>query len=180
MKKKIWILIIILLIVLVGGFFMIQSLDSGTIAIIETNYGNIKLKLYDEKTPITTNNFIKLSNEGFYNNLTFHRVIPGFVIQGGCPNGDGTGDPGYTIVDEIDSSLTHNEVGMLSMANEGPNTGGSQFFITLKPQPYLNGKHTVFGKVIDGLDVVEAIGNVPTGAMGKPLNPVIIQRIRIQ
>ncbi len=125
-------------------------------AIIETEKGNIVLQLAEDKAPITTGNFIKLAQSGFYDGLKFHRVIRGFMIQGGDPRGDGTGGPGYTIKDEFDSSLRHEE-GVISMANAGPNTGGSQFFITEAPQPHLDGKHAVFGKVVQGLNIVKSI-----------------------
>lgn len=125
-------------------------------AVIETAKGNIAIQLAEDKVPITTGNFIKLAQSGFYDGLKFHRVIRGFMIQGGDPKGDGTGGPGYTIQDEFHPTLKHEE-GVLSMANAGPNTGGSQFFITEAPQPHLDGKHAVFGKVVQGLDVVKKI-----------------------
>ena len=125
-------------------------------AVIETEKGNIVIQLAEDKAPITTGNFIKLAQSGFYDGLKFHRVIRGFMIQGGDPKGDGTGGPGYTIKDEFHPLLKHEE-GVLSMANAGPNTGGSQFFITEAPQPHLDGKHAVFGKVVQGLDVVKNI-----------------------
>jgi peptidyl-prolyl cis-trans isomerase B (cyclophilin B) len=121
-------------------------------ATIETHEGKIVLALDFKSAPNTVANFVELANKGFYNGLTFHRVIPGFMIQGGDPDGNGTGGPGYTIDDEI-SALKH-EAGVISMANRGPNTNGSQFFITQTPQPHLDGKHTVFGKVLEGEDVV--------------------------
>ncbi|CAG0964881.1 MAG: peptidyl-prolyl cis-trans isomerase [Candidatus Methanoperedens nitroreducens] len=125
-------------------------------AILETTKGNIKFELYETEAPITTKNFIDLAQKGFYNGLTFHRVIRGFMIQGGCPKGDGTGGPGYTIRDEFHPKLKHTK-GAVSMANAGPNTGGSQFFITEAPQPHLDGKHSVFGQVKEGQNVVESI-----------------------
>ncbi|MFH1126596.1 MAG: peptidylprolyl isomerase [archaeon] len=125
-------------------------------AIIETEKGTIKLELYERRAPITTANFIKLAESGFYDGLKFHRVIRGFMIQGGDPKGDGRGGPGYKIQDEFHPELKHT-TGALSMANAGPNTGGSQFFITEAPQPHLDGKHSVFGQVIEGQDVVEKI-----------------------
>lgn|SRR3989338_9989375 len=125
-------------------------------AIIETAKGNIVIQLAEDKAPITTGNFIKLAQSGFYDGLKFHRVIRGFMIQGGDPKGDGTGGPGYNIQDEFDPSLRHDE-GVISMANAGPNTGGSQFFITEAPQPHLDGKHTVFGKVVQGFEIVKQI-----------------------
>ena len=119
--------------------------------------GDIVIELFDKEAPGTVQNFIDLINKGFYNGLRFHRVIPGFVAQGGCPNGNGTGDPGYTIKDELIGNPHKHERGALSMAHRGPNTGGSQFFIVYEPQPHLDGVHTVFGKVIEGMDVVDGI-----------------------
>jgi peptidyl-prolyl cis-trans isomerase B (cyclophilin B) len=127
------------------------------IAVIETSRGNIRLNLHADKTPKTVANFEKLAAEGFYNGLKFHRVIPDFMIQGGCPKGDGTGGPGYKFADEFDKDLRHDGPGVLSMANSGPNTNGSQFFITHVATPWLDGKHSVFGRVIEGQDVVDSI-----------------------
>ncbi len=127
------------------------------VATIVTNKGTIRIKLHDDKTPNTCANFERLVGEGFYDGLTFHRVIPDFMIQGGCPKGDGTGGPGYTFEDEIHPDLKHTGPGVLSMANSGPNTNGSQFFITHVPCPHLDGKHSVFGQVLDGQDIVNAI-----------------------
>ncbi|MDO4586254.1 MAG: peptidylprolyl isomerase [Planctomycetia bacterium] len=127
------------------------------IATIETPRGTIKLELFADKTPKTVENFEKLAKKGFYNNLKFHRVIADFMIQGGCPLGTGTGGPGYQFADEFHPDLKHDKPGILSMANAGPNTNGSQFFITHIPCPWLDGKHTVFGKVLEGQDVVNAI-----------------------
>ncbi|MGV3483953.1 MAG: peptidylprolyl isomerase [Planctomycetaceae bacterium] len=126
-------------------------------ATFETDKGTIRVELFADKTPKTVANFEKLAKEAFYDGLTFHRVIPDFMIQGGCPTGDGTGGPGYKFADEFHPSLKHDSPGILSMANAGPNTNGSQFFITHVPTPWLDGKHTVFGKVIEGQDVVDAI-----------------------
>ena len=126
-------------------------------ATIETSKGTIKLVLYSDKTPKTCANFEKLAKAGFYNGLTFHRVIPDFMIQGGCPNGDGSGGPGYQFEDEFRADLKHDGPGVLSMANSGPNTNGSQFFITHVATPWLDNKHTVFGRVTEGQDVVNAI-----------------------
>ena len=119
--------------------------------------GDIVIELFEKEAPGTVQNFIDLINKGFYNGLRFHRVIPGFVAQGGCPNGNGTGGPGYTIKDELVGNPHKHERGALSMAHRGPNTGGSQFFIVYEPQPHLDGVHTVFGKVIEGMDVVDGI-----------------------
>ncbi len=124
------------------------------VATIETTYGPIRLELFADTVPNTVANFEKLAQKGFYDGLKFHRVIADFMIQGGCPLGTGTGGPGYTFKDEFDPSLRHDGPGVLSMANAGPNTNGSQFFITHVPCPWLDGKHSVFGKVIDGLDIV--------------------------
>ena len=127
------------------------------IATIVTNKGTIRLQLHDDKTPATCENFAKLAGRGFYDGLTFHRVISDFMVQAGCPKGDGTGGPGYQFTDEIHADLKHGEPGVLSMANSGPNTNGSQFFITHVATPWLDGKHSVFGKVLEGKDVVDAI-----------------------
>jgi peptidyl-prolyl cis-trans isomerase B (cyclophilin B) len=124
---------------------------------IETNRGVIEMELYPEHAPETVNNFVFLSREGFYDGVTFHRVISDFVIQGGDPMGTGTGGPGYRFGDELKGNPLKHERGVISMANAGPNTNGSQFFITHSPQPHLNGKHTVFGKVVGGIDVVDRI-----------------------
>jgi len=127
------------------------------VATFETDKGTIRIELFADKTPKTVANFEKLASEKFYDGLVFHRVIPDFMIQGGCPQGRGTGGPGYKFEDEFDPSLKHDSPGVLSMANSGPNTNGSQFFITHVPTPWLDGKHSVFGKVIEGQDVVDAI-----------------------
>ncbi|MBP1763379.1 MAG: peptidyl-prolyl cis-trans isomerase cyclophilin type [Firmicutes bacterium] len=126
-------------------------------AIIEMDKGTITIELFAEEAPKTVANFEKLIKEGFYDGLTFHRVIKGFVAQGGCPNGNGTGGPGYTIPCETKGNPRKHTRGALSMAHRGPNTGGSQFFIVYEPQPHLDGMHTVFGQVIDGMDIVDAI-----------------------
>jgi peptidyl-prolyl cis-trans isomerase B (cyclophilin B) len=126
---------------------------------ISTDKGDMIAELYDQATPGTVNNFLKLINEGFYNGLNFHRVIPGFVIQGGCPNGTGTGGPGYTIQCETKGENQFHDKGVLSMAHAGPNTGGSQFFICHNRQntQHLDGNHTCFGKVVEGLDIIDMI-----------------------
>ena len=148
-------------------------------AVFDTSMGTIEIELFEDKAPITTGNFIKLANEGFYDGLIFHRVIPDFMIQGGDPKGDGTGGPGYNIKDEFGAGLKHDSAGILSMANAGPNTGGSQFFITLAATPWLNGKHAVFGKVVKGMDVIEAIGNTETDADDGPVEDVVIKKVRL-
>lgn len=124
---------------------------------IETDRGSIELELYPQYAPVTVNNFVFLAGEGFYDGVSFHRVIANFMIQGGDPTGTGRGGPGYRFGDEVRSNPLEHETGVISMANAGPNTNGSQFFITHSPQPHLNGRHTVFGKVTEGQDVVDAI-----------------------
>ena len=124
---------------------------------IETERGNITIELFEDDAPNTVANFISLAEQGYYDNLNFHRVIPDFMIQGGCPEGTGTGGPGYRFGDECMPNRRHDAPGVLSMANAGPGTNGSQFFITHGAQPHLDGKHTVFGKVTDGLDTINAI-----------------------
>lgn len=158
------------------------------VAIFETSLGNFEAELYARECPETVWNFINLaegrqetSREGnFYDGLTFHRVIEGFVIQGGCPQGTGTGGPGYQFEDEFNAALRHDSEGILSMANAGPGTNGSQFFITLAPTPHLDDRHSVFGKVVKGQDVVNKIGSVQTGPGDRPQEPVIMTRVRIQ
>jgi peptidyl-prolyl cis-trans isomerase B (cyclophilin B) len=127
------------------------------VATIKTNKGSIRLQLHENKTPKTCANFEKLASEGFYDGLKFHRVIPDFMIQTGCPQGDGRGGPGYSFEDEFHPDLKHDGPGVLSMANAGPNTNGSQFFITHLATPHLDGKHSVFGNVLEGQDVVDSI-----------------------
>lgn len=150
-----------------------------SIAVFETSMGNFKAELFEDKAPLTTKNFITLVNKGFYNGLIFHRVIDKFMIQGGDPSGNGTGGPGYKIPDEFHPDLKHSSEGVLSMANAGPNTGGSQFFITLAATPWLDNKHAVFGKVIEGMEVVRAIGKTKTGQQDKPVQDVVIKKISI-
>lgn len=156
-------------------------------AVFETSMGTFEAELYARECPETVWNFVNLA-EGrqetekggnYFDGLTFHRVIEGFVIQGGCPVGNGTGGPGYQFKDEFDSSLRHDSAGILSMANAGPGTNGSQFFVTLDPTPHLDNRHSVFGKVTKGLDVIQAIGDVKTGPMDKPLDPVVMNRVTI-
>lgn len=151
------------------------------IAVFETNQGNFEIELFEDKTPITTKNFIDLAQKGFYDGVIFHRVIDGFMIQGGDPTGTGTGGPGYTIEDEFVNSLRFTGEGILAMANTGrPHTGGSQFFITLDKTPWLDGHHTIFGKVVKGMDVVRKIGHVETDFADRPLEDVVIKTIKIQ
>jgi len=145
------------------------------------DYGEIVIKLYLDEAPRNVKNIIDLTNKGFYNGLKFHRIIKGFVIQGGCPKGDGTGDPGYEIPDEISPKLKHLK-GTVAMANRGPNTNGSQFYICLEPQPRLDGRYTIIGEVVKGMDVVERIGDVPTSGppMDRPLKEIIMEKVWIE
>lgn len=157
-----------------------KAVSKNRIAEFTTNKGTFEVELFEDKAPITTKNFIDLSEKGFYDGLIFHRVIDGFMIQGGDPNGNGTGGPGYTIPDEFDPTLKHDDEGILSMANAGPNTGGSQFFITLAATPWLDNHHAVFGKVIEGMDVVRDIGHTQTGYGDRPVHDVVIEKITIK
>ena len=145
---------------------------------MNTSHGTIALELFDEDAPKTVENFRKLAGDGFYDGIIFHRVIPDFMIQGGCPQGTGTGGPGYTFEDEIND---HKVVrGALAMANAGPNTNGSQFFIvTIEAAPWLDGKHTVFGQVTGGMDAVDSIEGVQTGAQDRPVDPPVIESIEL-
>src|SRR5246500_475908 len=145
---------------------------------MNTTLGTIELELFDDDAPKTVENFRKLAADGFYDGIIFHRVIPDFMIQGGCPQGTGTGGPGYTFEDEFND---HKIVrGALAMANAGPNTNGSQFFIvTTEAAPWLDGKHTVFGRVTEGMDAVDAIEAAPTGARDRPVDPPAIESIEL-
>ena len=160
---------------------MIIDINSKYSAEIETSLGNIVIELFTETSPITVNNFVTLSNDGYYNDVIFHRVIKGFMIQGGDPSGTGHGDmgkyPGYDFEDELNNPMKY-EKGIVAMANRGPNTNGSQFFIMHEdyPLPY---QYTIFGKVLNGLDVVDAIGNVQTGENDKPNEDVVIYSVKI-
>lgn len=144
-----------------------------------TNKGVFVAEMFEDKAPLTTNNFIELVEKGFYDGIFFHRVIDGFMIQGGDPTGTGMGGPGYKIKDEFGEGLKHDDEGILSMANAGPNTGGSQFFITLAPTPWLNGHHAIFGKVVEGMDVVRLIGVVPTDFRDRPREAVTMEKVEV-
>ncbi len=147
-------------------------------ATLQTSAGPVTVELHDEAAPKTVANFRKLASDGFYDGLTFHRVIPDFMIQGGCPEGTGTGGPGYTFEDEINDNKVVR--GALAMANAGPDTNGSQFFIvTTDAAPWLDDKHTVFGRVTEGMDAVDAIEGASTGAGDRPLEPQLIERIEL-
>jgi peptidyl-prolyl cis-trans isomerase B (cyclophilin B) len=147
-------------------------------ATLHTNHGPIALELHDDDAPKTVENFRKLASDGFYDGVVFHRVIPDFMIQGGDPTGTGTGGPGYTFEDEFNDHKV--ERGALAMANAGPNTNGSQFFVvTAEATPWLDGKHTVFGRVTNGMEVVDAISQVETDAGDKPREAVVIERVEL-
>lgn len=168
---------------------------AGTYAIFETSHGNIVARLLEKEAPKTVANFVGLAegtkeftNEKtgqkekrpFYDGLIFHRVIPQFMIQGGCPHGSGMGGPGYKFADEFHPSLKHSKAGILSMANAGPNTNGSQFFITVAPSPWLDNRHTIFGEVVEGQEVASNISNLPRDSSDRPRTPVTIQKLRIE
>jgi peptidyl-prolyl cis-trans isomerase A (cyclophilin A) len=171
------------------------QLDPGTYAQFDTSEGPFTIRLFEQEAPKTVANFVGLA-EGitewrdprtgqkqtgpFYNGVVFHRVIDGFMIQGGDRTGTGTGDPGYKFADEFHPSLRHSRAGILSMANSGPNTNGSQFFITLGPTPHLDNRHSVFGEVVEGLEIVKRIGSVPTGPNDRPRKAVVINQITIK
>jgi peptidyl-prolyl cis-trans isomerase B (cyclophilin B) len=147
-------------------------------ATLHTNHGAIEVELFEEDAPRTVDNFVKLSKDGFYDGITFHRVIPDFMIQGGCPRGDGTGGPGYQFEDEPNEHRV--ERGALAMANSGPDTNGSQFFIvTTEAAPWLDGKHTVFGQVSSGMGVVDEISGVDRDGSDRPREPVTIDRVEL-
>jgi peptidyl-prolyl cis-trans isomerase A (cyclophilin A) len=163
-------------------------------AILETTLGTVEIRLFEKESPKTVENFVGLAtgqkawknpntgqpeNRPFYDGLVFHRVIPDFMIQGGCPLGEGYGGPGYKFEDEFQSGLTFSKPGLLAMANSGPNTNGSQFFITDAPTPHLSNHHTIFGEVVTGLDVVKKIARVPTGPKDKPITPVVMNKVSI-
>ena len=172
-----------------------MSRPSGTYAVFETSQGNIVAKLFEKEAPKTVANFIGLAegtkefiNEKtgqkekrpFYDGLIFHRVIPQFMIQGGCPHGTGMGGPGYKFADEFHPSLKHSKAGKLSMANAGPNTNGSQFFITVSETSWLDNRHTIFGEVVEGQDVADKISKVPRDSNDRPRTPVVVQKVRIE
>jgi peptidyl-prolyl cis-trans isomerase A (cyclophilin A) len=156
-----------------------------TYAAFDTSEGKFKVKLFADKAPNTVNNFVSLADgsktgKPFYDGTTFHRVIPDFMIQGGCPLGTGTGGPGYKFADEFHPTLKHTKSGLLSMANAGPNTNGSQFFVTVAATPWLDNKHSIFGEVIEGYDVVEKISKLPRGGQDRPVKEVRINSVTIE
>jgi peptidyl-prolyl cis-trans isomerase A (cyclophilin A) len=170
-------------------------LDKGTYAKFDTTEGSFTVRLFDAEAPNTVANFVGLA-EGtkewtdpesgakktapFYDGVVFHRIISGFMIQGGDRLGQGTGGPGYKFADEFHPSRRHGKAGILSMANSGPNTNGSQFFITLGPTPHLDNRHSVFGEVVEGMDVVKKIGGVATGRQDRPVTPVVMKKVTIE
>lgn len=164
-------------------------------ALFETSKGNFKVKLFADKAPKTVENFVGLAEgtkewtdpktgkqvkKPFYDGLIFHRVIPNFMIQGGCPLGNGTGGPGYKFADEFHPELKHNKPGLLSMANAGPNTNGSQFFVTVAKTEWLDNRHAIFGEVIEGYEIVEGMSKVKTGSMDRPAEDIVIKKVTIQ
>jgi peptidyl-prolyl cis-trans isomerase A (cyclophilin A) len=156
-----------------------------TFAVFDTTEGTFKVKLFAEQAPKTVENFIGLADgsktgKPFYNGLIFHRVIPNFMIQGGCPEGSGRGGPGYKFADEFHPSLKHSKKGMLSMANSGANTNGSQFFVTVAETSWLDNKHSIFGEVVEGYDVVDKISKVPKSAQDRPLKDVVLRTVTIE
>ncbi|ERG93249.1 MAG: peptidyl-prolyl cis-trans isomerase (rotamase) - cyclophilin family [Haloquadratum walsbyi J07HQW1] len=169
--------------------------EQNPLVTLETTRGDITLELFEQRAPRTVENFLGLATgdrewsdpdtgetrtDSLYEGTIFHRIIPDFMIQGGDPEGTGRGGPGYTFDDEFHEDLNHDGAGVLSMANRGPNTNGSQFFITLDSQPHLNGKHAVFGHVVDGMDTVEEIGSVPTDRDDKPMQDIKIEALNIE
>ena len=151
---------------------------------IQTRLGTIKARLFEKLAPKTVANFVGLAtgaitDKNFYDGIIFHRVIPNFMVQAGCPQGMGVGGPGYSIADEFHPELQHDRPGLFSMANRGPNTGGSQFFITQVATPHLDGRHSVFGRLVEGHETLEAIAATPTGPMDRPVDPVVLERVEI-
>ena len=179
-KKRVW---VPLALVILASLYLFSS-GGNTMGnrhvVIETSLGVVEVELFDDKSPKTAENFASLVEKGYYNGIKFHRVIPDFMVQTGDPKGDGTGGPGYEIKDEFHPDLKHDVPGILSMANSGPNTGGSQFFITVVPTPWLDGKHAIFGKVVSGMDVVNTIVAVDKDGRDMPLTDVVMKKVTIK
>ena len=187
MKQLLILMIILMTVSLVNVFSQKKGTkkmtNDTTVFVIKTNMGTIDVELFSKETPKTVENFVGLTKKGYYNGVIFHRVIDDFMIQGGDPTGTGRGGVSFwggKFQDEIVPSLVFDKAGLIAMANSGPNTNGSQFFITLVPTPWLNGHHTIFGKVISGMDAVKAIGKVPKNKMDRPLKDVVIESITIE
>ena len=179
MKKHI-IFILVILLVFLSGCKSNGDEKMNSIVLLETSEGNIKIELFEDTMPVTAGNFKKLVSEKFYDGVIFHRVISGFMIQGGDPTSTGRGGPGYVIKDEFSGTdLDQNDRGTISMANAGPNSGGSQFFINLADNNFLDGKHPVFGKVVEGLDVVDSIATTETNSEDRPIEEVKIINARV-
>jgi len=170
-----------------------KKLMPGIYAHFETTEGNFTVKFFEKSAPKTVANFVGLAegtidtitgkpgkSKPYYDGLTFHRIIDGFMIQGGDPTGTGSGGPGYRFADEIDPKQRFTKAGILAMANAGANTNGSQFFVTLAPTDWLNGKHTIFGEVVEGMDVIKKMGKIKTGANNKPATPVVMKKVTIE
>ena len=171
------------------------AVPTGTYAVFTTSEGNFTARLFDQEAPKTVENFVGLATgtkewtdprsnkkvkQRYYDGIVFHRVIDGFMIQGGDPLGQGIGGPGYTFADEFHPKLRHNKAGILSMANRGPNTNGGQFFITLGPTPHLDDRHSVFGEVVEGMDVIKKIGSTATDGRDRPVKDVVITSVKIE
>jgi peptidyl-prolyl cis-trans isomerase A (cyclophilin A) len=171
------------------------AVPTGTFAVFTTSEGNFTVRLFDQEAPKTVENFVGLATgtkewtdprsnkkvkQPYYDGIIFHRVIEGFMIQGGDPLGQGIGGPGYNFADEFHPKLRHNKAGILSMANRGPNTNGGQFFITLGPTPHLDDRHSVFGEVVEGMDVIKKIGSTPTDGRDRPVKDVVITSVKIE
>lgn len=184
--RKVFVCSLLVLILVLSGCGE-KEMGKRSKAIIKTNVGDMEFELYNDLVPNTTKNFEKLANEGFYNDVRFHRVIKDFMIQAGDPltkNSElkqfwGTGGPGYVIKDEFTKELRHDKKGLLSMANSGPNTGGSQFFVTLIPTPWLDDKHAIFGRLVKGEEVLDKIGKTKTDSSDRPVEEVVIKKIEI-
>jgi cyclophilin family peptidyl-prolyl cis-trans isomerase len=154
--------------------------DKSYRAVMDTSQGRVVFELFADRTPVTVNNFVFLARQGFYDGLAFHRVIDGFMVQGGDPEGTGRGGPGYSFEDEFREDLRFDQPGLLAMANAGPNTNGSQFFITVSAPSHLNGRHSIFGRVAEGYEVVEAISKIPTDAQDRPKDEARIERVTVR
>ena len=179
MKAK-WVGVVALCVSVLMGAGALQAEGEDIVKIkIETTAGEIDADLYAKEAPKTVENFVTLAKKGFYDGIIFHRVIPEFMIQTGDPTGTGMGGPGYQFADEFSPNLKHDKAGVLSMANSGPNTNGSQFFITEAPTPHLNGRHSVFGQVTQGLDVVHKIANAPRDGNDKPLREIKMTKVTV-